>query len=93
LILCAIYNDASPEEKTDFMKKIRCNQSRIKSLMDVYPGNTNHKYYLVEAEIARLLDDDLKALELYHQSIKYAVEEQFIHIAALANELLGKSLF
>ena len=45
---------------------------------------------LVRAEIARLLQNDHQAMDLYDEAILLARENEFIQNEALANELFAK---
>jgi hypothetical protein len=52
--------------------------------------NYLHKYYLAEAEKARVPGQFLEAEELYEQAIAGAAEHEFIQEEALAYELATK---
>ena len=54
------------------------------------PMNHFHKWQLVEAERARVLGKDDKAIAFYDQAIAGAKENQYIQEEALANELAAK---
>jgi GAF domain-containing protein len=51
------------------------------------PMNFQHKYDLVSAEKARVLGNDLQAMELYDKAIQGAKQNEYLHEEALANEL------
>ncbi len=74
----------------DYLEKIKANQKQMKIWADYCPENFLHKYLLVEAEIARISDKPLEAMDLYDQAITSARENEFIQNEALANELAAK---
>ncbi|NBD31620.1 MAG: GAF domain-containing protein, partial [Cyanobacteria bacterium] len=54
------------------------------------PMNCQHRYDLIEAEKARVLDDPLTAMEYYDRAIKGANNNGYLQHVALANELAGQ---
>ncbi|NJS16025.1 MAG: GAF domain-containing protein [Nostocaceae cyanobacterium CSU_2_110] len=52
--------------------------------------NFQHKYDLVEAEKHRILNEKIKAIELYEKAIAGAKANEYIQEEALANELAAK---
>ncbi|WP_206602847.1 GAF domain-containing hybrid sensor histidine kinase/response regulator [Leptolyngbya ohadii] len=52
--------------------------------------NHLHKFYLVEAEKHRVLDEKVEAMELYDRAIALAKENEYLNEEALAYELAGK---
>src|SRR4028118_968135 len=54
------------------------------------PMNFLHKFYLVEAERHRVLDEKIEAIEMYDKSIALAKENEYINEEALAHELAAK---
>ncbi|MBD2694684.1 GAF domain-containing hybrid sensor histidine kinase/response regulator [Anabaena catenula] len=52
--------------------------------------NYLHKFYLVEAEIQRILNKNNQAIDLYDRAITLAKENEYINEEALANELAAK---
>ncbi|MGA1842711.1 MAG: sigma 54-interacting transcriptional regulator, partial [bacterium] len=90
LTLADLFQDASPAGKGHYLETIRMNQARLKTWADNCPENFMCRYLLVEAELARIWGKDWEAVDLYEQAIKYAKEQEFVHIEALANELASK---
>lgn len=90
LILLTCYNKASNENKEKFMKMVVSNQKKLKKLSESAPMNFLHKYYLVEAERANILKNELKTVELYNIAIELAAKNEYIQEEALANELMAK---
>ncbi|MDY7023907.1 MAG: GAF domain-containing protein [Cyanobacteriota bacterium] len=90
LILLALHHTKSVEEKQDDWKQLIANQKQMKKWSDNCPENFLHRYLLVAAEMARLSDEKLKAIEMYDRAIAGAKEYKFIQNEALANELAAK---
>jgi PAS domain S-box-containing protein len=86
----AIFEKSTPPEKKKLLKKITYSQKKLKKWADRAPANHLHKYYLVEAEKARVLDQPARAMDYYTKAIERAKENEFIQEEALANELAGK---
>ncbi len=90
LILAGLYPKANEKEQNDYWEQIIANQKQMKIWGDNCPENFAHKYLLVEAEIARIRDKDLEAMDLYDRAISLAKNNDFIYNEALANELAAK---
>lgn len=86
----AVYHLLSPSEQRRARLKVRHNQRAMKRWADHAPMNFQHKYYLVAAEQARVLQHYPQARELFYQAVTLAQKEGFISEAALANELTAK---
>ena len=54
------------------------------------PMNHMHKYYLVEAELARVKGNDIKAMDFYDKAISLAKKDGYIQKEALANEVAAR---
>jgi len=88
--LLALYPAASRRKQKEYLKQVSLNQQKIKKRADLAPSNFKHKYELVEAEKARVLGQELRAIEYYDLAIKGAKEQGYIQEEALANELAGE---
>ncbi len=64
----------------------RYNQPQMQHWASQAPMNYQHKYYLVEAELARLQGHVTEAMSLYEQAIEGAQKEGYLQEMALANE-------
>ncbi|MEQ8225631.1 MAG: PAS domain S-box protein, partial [Candidatus Eremiobacterota bacterium] len=84
----ALYNSMSEKERKIILKKVRESQKKFKIWACHCPVNFLHEYYLLEAEIHRILGHNPG--DYYDLSIKYAQKNEFIHEEAIANELAGK---
>jgi PAS domain S-box-containing protein len=69
--------------------RVRANQSRLLALARFAPMNLQHKYDLVEAEIAQAEGRDWQAAQLYEKAIDGALRNDFIQEEALACEQTG----
>jgi signal transduction histidine kinase len=89
LTIAALYPTAT-EEQQQYWETLEWNQSRLKIWAENCPVNFLHRYYLVEAEMARLLGRELEAIDCYDQAIAAAQDSGYIHHEAIANELAAK---
>lgn len=90
LILAALCDAASEQERMEYLDKIRANQEQLKIWVDHCKENFAHHYLLVSAELARMRGEDLDAMLLYEQAIQSAREHEFIQNEALACELAAR---
>ncbi|MEB3283344.1 MAG: AAA family ATPase [Lyngbya sp.] len=84
------FAEASNVEKEKTIKRVNTNQNKMQIWADHAPMNYLHKFYLVEAEKARVLDKILEAMDYYDRAISLAKENEYINEAALAYELAAK---
>ncbi|MEC4983922.1 MAG: PAS domain S-box protein, partial [Oscillatoria sp. PMC 1076.18] len=90
LSLTAIYLSASSVEQKQYLEQLEKNQKMMKVWAENCPENFLHQYLLVAAEKARLVGEDLVAMDLYDRAIASARDHNFIQNEALANELAAK---
>ncbi|MGL4503689.1 MAG: AAA family ATPase [Planktothrix sp.] len=90
LTLAALYPTASSSDSALYLQQLEANQTQMKIWAENCPETFHHKFLLVAAEIARILGQDLEAMELYDRAITQASEQDFIHHEAIAHELAGK---
>ncbi len=86
----AVFPNASKSEQKHTLKKVAANQKKMKKWAKHAPMNNLHKFYLVEAERARVLDKDSKAWAYYNQAIDLANQHEYLNEEALAYELAAK---
>jgi class 3 adenylate cyclase/GAF domain-containing protein len=72
------------------LKRITKNQQKLKKWAKFSPMNYLHKYYLVEAEIFRVLGKNQPAIDYYDKAISLAKENEFVNEVALGYELAAK---
>jgi len=89
----AVFPDATKPEQKRILKKVAANQKKMKKWAHHAPMNHLHKFYLVEAEHARVLGKNEKAREYYDQAIALALENEYLNEEALAYELAGQFYF
>ncbi|MDR9893209.1 trifunctional serine/threonine-protein kinase/ATP-binding protein/sensor histidine kinase [Aetokthonos hydrillicola Thurmond2011] len=90
LVRLAIYKNVTQHEQYEILLKVNTNQKKMRSWADNAPENYLHKFYLVEAEQYRILEQKIEAIEMYDRAIGSAKENNFLHEEALANELAAK---
>jgi len=86
LSLLADYSTNSANQQQEYLKQVAINQKQMKTWANHAPCNFQHKYELVAAEKARVLQEDIKAMSLYNSAIRGAKEFGYTHEEALANE-------
>ncbi|MBD2249580.1 serine/threonine protein kinase, partial [Nostoc sp. FACHB-888] len=90
LALLNLSFDVSNSEKSTWLNSVNTNQEKMQKWAEHAPMNYLHKFYLVEAEKARVLGQFLEAEEFYERAIQGARENEYIHEEALAYELAAK---
>ncbi|BAZ03483.1 trifunctional serine/threonine-protein kinase/ATP-binding protein/sensor histidine kinase [Calothrix sp. NIES-3974] len=90
LVRLLVYSQVTCSQQKELLEKVKSNQQKMHHWATHAPMNFLHKYYLVEAELHRVLDDKLAAIEYYEKAINLAKENEYIHEEALANELAAK---
>lgn len=86
----AVYASAPRLEQKHFLKQVASNQKKMKKWANFAPMNHRHKFDLVEAERARVLGQETRAMEYYDSAIASAKENEYLQEEALANELAAK---
>ncbi|MEH2441390.1 trifunctional serine/threonine-protein kinase/ATP-binding protein/sensor histidine kinase [Nostoc sp.] len=90
LSLLAIYPNATLEKKKQYWDTIQEHQQIQKNWADNCPQNFLHRYLLLSAEMARVSNNYIDAIELYDRAITKAKENEYLNEQALANELAAK---
>ncbi|MEM7183943.1 MAG: SpoIIE family protein phosphatase, partial [Spirochaetota bacterium] len=90
LIFLAECDSVSEAERAQYFEKIAPLREKMKIWSDNCPANFLHRHYLIEAEIARVEKDEMKAMDLYLQAIDSSKNNEYINLEALSNELYGK---
>ncbi|MEH1804253.1 trifunctional serine/threonine-protein kinase/ATP-binding protein/sensor histidine kinase [Nostoc sp.] len=86
----ALLPPADRNQQERCLHQVATNQKLMCYWADNAPANFQHKYDLVEAEIARVMGDTLKAMEYYDRAIAAAKENGYLNEEALSNELAAK---
>ncbi len=90
LVRLAAYHDDSRAEQKHTLERVKANQEKVKHWVDHAPMNFLQKFYLVEAEYARVIGQGAQAREHYDQAIALARENEYINDEALAYELAAR---
>ncbi|MBW4518841.1 MAG: AAA family ATPase [Scytolyngbya sp. HA4215-MV1] len=90
LIFLSLWADASTAEKETWLNRVNANQEKMQKWAHHAPMNFLHKFYLVEAEKARVLGQLFEAEEFYEQAIQGAKENEYLQEEALSYELAAK---
>lgn len=86
----ALVPDIQEPERESLLRKVVANQEKMKLWAQHAPMNYSHKFYLVEAERARVLGKDAEAREHYDKAITLAQENEYLNEEALAYELASR---
>ncbi|MBV9386505.1 MAG: PAS domain S-box protein [Chroococcidiopsidaceae cyanobacterium CP_BM_ER_R8_30] len=90
LVLLSLLVETSGREKEAWLSCVITNQEKLQKWAERAPINHLHKFYLVEAQKARVLGQFLEAEEFYERAISGASENEFIQEEALAYELAAQ---
>ena len=80
----------TPGERFAASRTIRRNQRRLRAWSRHAPSNYLHKWFLVDAELARRGGRFLQAERSYEEAIRLASQHGVLPDEALANELAGE---
>lgn len=86
----AIYPTASKNAQKKIISRVKSNKRVLMKWSKNGSINFINKYYLVEAELQRVMGHQEKASQCYNQAIFHAQKNGYIQEEALANELAGK---
>lgn len=90
LILAALVPEVSHPNKKRYGKKIRPLLRKLKKWAEASPLNHLHKYYLLEAEMARISGKPYQAASYYDEAVQAAGKSGYRDEEALANEAAGR---
>ncbi|MBR8834995.1 MAG: PAS domain S-box protein, partial [Stigonema ocellatum SAG 48.90 = DSM 106950] len=86
----ALFPTQPQQEQAEILAVVQTHQTTLHQWAQNAPMNHLHKWYLVEAERHRVLDEKIAAIECYDKAITLAQDNQFLNEEALANELAAK---
>jgi GAF domain-containing protein len=89
----ADYSQVEKSDKADLLIQVKDNQAALANWSKYAPGNYQHKFELVAAELERVAGDALKAMELYDRAIQGARKQGYLHEEALAYERAAEFYF
>ena len=90
LVLLTAIASQPDTDRQNMLKQIAENQAKLENWVTYEPVNYLHKWYLVEAEQNRILNQKIEAIELYDIAIAEAKQNNYVQEEALANELVAK---
>ncbi|WP_445634110.1 histidine kinase [Nostoc sp. DSM 114161] len=90
LIWLAMYGNNLESEQQGILDRVQSNQAKMQKWAHYAPMNHLHKFYLVEAEKHRVLNQNIEAIENYEKAIALAKENEYLNEEALAHELAAK---
>ncbi|RMG13270.1 MAG: PAS domain S-box protein [Cyanobacteria bacterium J055] len=90
LTLIEIFPISSELKRKTFSKQIELNRNQMQLWLDRYPQEVGHKMGLIEAELDRISDRFIEAMDGYDRAIDLARSNQAIHEEALACERAGR---
>ena len=85
----ALLPDKSPQDRERALERVTANLDKLKRWSQSAPRSHLQKYYLVEAEHARVTDRAGEAREYYDLAITAAQENGYLNEEALAYEVAG----
>ncbi|MEM7354096.1 MAG: AAA family ATPase, partial [Acidobacteriota bacterium] len=83
-------SNAEPERRATWRRQLDEKAAKLTAWAGGCEENFGCKAILVQAEIARLDGEVLRATELYDAAIEAAAEHRFLQVEAMANELAGR---
>jgi len=86
----ALYDQLDPAAKETTLQRVNSNCQKLKQWAHHAPMNYQNKYFLIEAELARVLDKGSEARDYYDQAIALAHEHRYLNEEALAHELTAR---
>ncbi|MFZ4440112.1 MAG: ATP-binding protein, partial [Syntrophales bacterium] len=86
LILTSLYAGADRKQQTRWRAELDLMMGKLRIWADNCPENFEHKYLLAAAELARIDDRPIEAMQLYDSAIEAAQAGNFLQWAAMANE-------
>jgi predicted ATPase/signal transduction histidine kinase/GAF domain-containing protein len=89
LVLTALWEQASPEDRAAWREQLAVNQLQMQRWSELRPENFHAMYLLVEAEQARVGLTSVDAVDLYDRAIAAAADQGLTKIEAMASELAG----
>ena len=90
LTMAALYEHASPGERSTWRDILTAHRERLREWADNYPPTFAGRHALVSAEIARLEGRDADAMRLYEQAIRSAREHGFVKDEGVAHEVAAR---
>ncbi len=90
LALLGLLTEKPQKAKKACLKLIRKNHRFLKLIYHKAPENNSHMFFLIEAELAGIEEQEEKAALYYEKAMAAAKNAGYIHVEALSCELAGK---
>jgi PAS domain S-box-containing protein len=90
LARAALCDAAGAAERVEHLKALATHHRQLQTWSENCPENFENRAALVGAEIARIEDRTLDAMNLYEQAIRSAQANGFVHNEAVASELAAR---
>ncbi|MFW9264799.1 trifunctional serine/threonine-protein kinase/ATP-binding protein/sensor histidine kinase [Nostoc sp. CALU 546] len=87
IALAGAYAEVDTETQVTYLHTLNANLEKFQQWAMHCPTNYQHKFLLIQAEVARIDKQDYQAMELYDKAIASAAENGYLQNEALANEL------
>ncbi|MEH2093619.1 trifunctional serine/threonine-protein kinase/ATP-binding protein/sensor histidine kinase [Nostoc sp.] len=87
IALAGAYADVDTETQVTYLHKLNTNLEKFQQWAMHCPTNYQHKFLLIQAEVARICKQDYQAMEMYDKAIASAAENGYLQNEALANEV------
>ncbi|HEX7910510.1 MAG TPA: AAA family ATPase [Paraburkholderia sp.] len=81
------YDDAAPEEQAEQFRKLVEHHAKLEVWAEHSPSNFASRAALVAGEIARIKGNEFEAMREYESAIRFAHEQEFPLVEALAHEV------
>ena len=91
--MTALFEEESAKTQSLYLKRINHSLSRLEKWEKNCPHNFRHLVLIGKAELARIKENNSKALSLYEEAISFSANAGYNNFAALACELAGKFHF
>ncbi|MFF2092749.1 AAA family ATPase [Paenibacillus sp. NPDC058174] len=85
-----LYDNVSKQRQRSYLSRMRKNLAQLKKYAFSCPENYRHKYLIVKAEIARMMQKDSLAEELYEAALDDARLYGHVHNGAIIAECYAK---
>ena len=86
LALAALWDEAPEQERPLLRERLETHRARLRTWATVCPESFRDRAALVDAELARIDGEELAAMRLYEQAVRFARESGHVHLEGMACE-------
>lgn len=90
LIYAEKHGSTTADEQVRFQEIVSTAVKKMALRAQYCPGNFEHKYNLMSAELARIEGRNDEAADLYDKAIDSAIQHEFLYVEGMACELAGR---